>query len=364
MWRRPTRSLLTVLGVGVGVAAGVSMAGIAWGFQRGVDRTFDVRGTDMVVTRMTKRNPMPSVFDEDCASEIALLSGVLAVAKADWEYMTIDDEKSAVVFGWETGSYLWDHISMSEGEIQSGEDAKTSIYLGVLCAEMLGKNTGDLVRIDKLELRVAGIFHSDSLVENSAGVLPLEVFQLANGKQGKVKHLNLRLAPEITKDEVEGLRHSIEAKFRGLRALHAGELAQKSTGVQMAKAMSIATASIALLVGTLGMMNTLLMSVFERTAEIGLLMAVGWSRMRVMALVLFESITLSMCGAVFGIIAGIGAVRIMEKMEFMNGKIEGDFSPTLIGTVLIIVAALGILGGLYPASRAASMTPHKALRAE
>lgn len=364
LWRRRTRSLLTAAGVAVGVAAGVAMAALAWGFQGSVDRTYTARGTDMVVARITSHNPMPTVFGQECAPEVAVLPGVRAVAKADWEYLAIDGGPSTVVYGWEPGSYLWEHLSLKEGAVGTGAEVGSSIYLGALCAEMLGKKLGDTVRIEQRELRVAGIFQSEALLENGAAILPLGVFQSILGRDGKVKHLNLRLQPGLTAEQFEELRQTIQRRFRGLKAFHSGEVARNSTGVQIAKAMSLATSLIALLIGTLGMMNTLLMSVFERISEIGLLMAVGWRRRRVLAMILLESLVLSLAGAVIGVTVGVVGVRALQTMEFMRGRFEGEFSLGLIGAAFAIATGLGILGGLYPAARAASMQPQAALRSE
>jgi putative ABC transport system permease protein len=364
LWRRRTRSLLTVAGVAVGVAAGVAMAAIAWGFQDSLERVYTARGADLIVTRMTNRKPLPTPFEQTCAKDVAAMPGVHAVAAVAWDMLSIDEAPALAAYGWEPGSFLWEHLTLQAGEFKDIKDSGDWIYLGEMCAEMLKKKVGDTVQIESRTLRVAGIFQSSATVENAAPILPLTVLQSILGTEGKVNFLNVRLTPNETPNQVEKLRQTIQSRYRGLKIFRVGEVAQNNIGIQTAKAMSLATSAIALLISTLGMMNTLLMSVFERTSEIGLLMAVGWRRSRVVAMILLESLMLSMTGAVAGISVAIIGVRCMQKMEFMQGKIEGEFSLGLIGVALGITAVLGILGGLYPAARAASMQPHTALRSE
>jgi putative ABC transport system permease protein len=366
LWRRRTRSLLTVAGVAVGVASGVAMAGIAKGYEQSLARVYAARGADLIITRLSNHKRVPTTYFEQArASDIAALPGVQAVAGVVWVMLNVEEESIPVlVEGWEPGSFLWDHLKLRAGSVTNGPGDADCIYLGVMCAEMLKKKVGDTVRMESRALRVAGIFESNSMFENGSTLLPLPLLQSILGNEGKINFLNVRLAPEITAGQVDKLRQTIQGRFRGLKAFQAEEIAQNSIGLQAAKAMCLAATSIALLIGALGMMNTLLMSVFERTSEIGLLMAVGWRRRRVVAMILLESVILSLAGAAGGVLTGIIGVRIMQTMGFMQGRIAGEFSLGLIGTAFAVAALLGMLGGIYPAARAASMSPSAALRSE
>ncbi len=362
--RRPARSLLTAAGVALGVAVGVGMAGIAWGFQRTQDSVYAARGADMIVTRLTARRPLPTPFEQARAQELAAIPGVEAVAGIVWDMLSIDGGPTMVVWGWEPGSFLWDHLTVHGEPLQRGATDSDCVYLGQICAEMLKKNVGDTVQIESRPLRVAGIFESSAVFENGAAILPLPVMQSILGTEGKVNFLNVRLAPGMTPEQFESLRQNIQAKFRGLRAFRAEEMNRNSVGIQAAKAMSLATSILAFTIGTLGVMNTMLMSVFERTSELGLLAAVGWRRRRILALVLLESTTLSLLGALAGVGLGIAGVRAIQTLDYMRGKIDAHFSLGMVGVALAVAILLGMLGGVLPAVRAALMHPQTALRSE
>jgi|GEM_PF-3401601 len=283
--RRKSRSGFTAAGVAIGVGAGVSLCAIAWGFNESFENAYLARGTDAIIAKLTSASLMPGFFDESRARDVASLPGVRSVAAMLSDFINLEGSDGLIVYGWQPGSFLWDHLDMREGTRPSIHEAGERVYLGVIAAGLLKKNAGDSLRIRDRVFEVAGIFESDSLVENGAVVLPLSQLQEIVGRRGKVSFLNLRLDVATTSEQFDDLRTVIERKFRGLKFYRAGEVASNLASVQASKAMSIATTAIALIVGTLGVMNAVLMSVYERTREIGLLAAVGWRRRRIVAMV-------------------------------------------------------------------------------
>ena len=115
------------------------------------------------------------------------------------------------------------------------------------------------------------------------------------GKEGQVTGFLVRAASSDSKFIAE-LRHRIESTIPGVAATPARDHVQSDTQIRLAKAMSWTTAAVALILGSVGMLNTMLMSIFERTREIGILRAVGWRRSRVLALVLGEALVIALTG--------------------------------------------------------------------
>jgi putative ABC transport system permease protein len=121
---------------------------------------------------------------------------------------------------------------------------------------------------------------------------------------------------------------------------------------------------LALFVGGLGMLNTMLMSVLERTREIGVLRALGWRRRRVLAMILRESLLLGTVGGICGIILGLALGRLIGLAEGMWGSLELSYTPGIFAQAVLVALIAGVAGGLYPAWRATRMRPVEALRYE
>lgn len=361
--RRMMRSLLTVIGIAIGVGAVVALASIAWGFQKSWEQAYSSRGTDLIVTKITSRSPLPEPFGEQIRDELIKLPHVQEASGLLTDMISIEDSPTVMVFGWQPKSFLWEHLKLISGRWPAADDEKVAV-IGTVAAELLKKSVGSPVQIEMTGFTVCGIFESSALVENGAIILPLRSLQEATERQGKVNFLNLKLKPGTTPPDVEGLRASIKQQFPSYKAFAAGEVAQNNTAIQIAKAMSWATSIIALVVGAVGVTNTVLMSVFERTHEIGILLAIGWRRVRILKMILMESMFLSLIGGVVGIGFGFAAVKILQNTPLMRGKIEGDISLYLLGLALLIALGLGVLGGLYPAYRGSRLHPSEALRYE
>ena len=134
------------------------------------------------------------------------------------------------------------------------------------------------------------------------------------------------------------------------------------TEIQLAVAMAWLTSTVAIVVGTAGILNTMFMSIHERTLEIGLLRAVGWSRQRVISMILSEAVMLSIAGAFVGIVTAFVVVKLLTKLPAINGLIEGQISASVVAQGLLVALVVGLIGGLLPAISASRLTPCEALR--
>ncbi|MGH8046495.1 MAG: ABC transporter permease, partial [Chthoniobacterales bacterium] len=127
-------------------------------------------------------------------------------------------------------------------------------------------------------------------------------------------------------------------------------------------AMSWGTSLLAVLVGVLGVMNTMLMTVFERTHEICILLALGWRRGRIVRMVLLESALLGLLGGIVGVLLGVVGVKILVTAPAIQGLLEADLSPGLLVVSIGIAVLVGLMSGLYPAWRSSRLAPSAALQ--
>ncbi|MBY0397933.1 MAG: ABC transporter permease, partial [Thermoleophilia bacterium] len=140
------------------------------------------------------------------------------------------------------------------------------------------------------------------------------------------------------------------------------EYARNASHLKMTRAMAWMVSTIAIVIGVISMLNTMVMSVLERTHEIGILRAVGWTRSRIVRMVLGEAVFLGLAAAVVGSAGAVATTYVLAMMPKVNGFIEGGISARVIAEGVLIAVLIGVAGGLYPAFRAARLLPTEAIR--
>jgi putative ABC transport system permease protein len=219
-----------------------------------------------------------------------------------------------------------------------------------------------MLQVEASEFEVVGIVDGGAVVEDGAVFLSLELLQEATASDGLINFVNVRLEPGTSDAESEALRAEIEKLFPAGKAMLADQVLGSSQGVRAVRAMSWSTSLLAVAVGVLGVMNTMLMTVFERTHEIGVLLAIGWKRSRIVRMVLWESALLGLLGGVVGVAAGTLALVVLQAVPGVRGLLEPSVSPGLVFGALAIAVAVGVLSGVYPAWRSSRLSPTLALQ--
>ena len=357
--RRPVRTGLTLVGISIGIAAVVALVGIAWGYEKSIEKQLDHIGIDLVVSNMSG-GIVPKMYDEQLKDKIARLPHVREVSTVLMQMLSVEEAPMMMISGREWGGFTWHKMKIVEGRmIQDGNES--AVVLGRLAAEVLKKKVGDTVLLEADELPVVGIVDGGGVVENGAVLLPLGIMQKITNNPGKVNFIDIRVNEGTTDDQIKELQARIKEIFPEGRAMPSSEVVGTSQGFRVARAMSWSTSLLAIIVGVLGVMNTMLMTVFERTHEIGILLAVGWKRVRIMWMVLCESALLGLFGGITGVVLGVIGTKFMEQTKTIRGLLEPDLSPKLLITSIIIAVVVGVVSGLYPAWRSSKLSPSIAL---
>lgn len=360
LWRRPVRTGLTVLGIAVGIGAVVALVGMASGYEKSVVDQLEVVGIDIIVSNM-QGGIMPKAFDQSAVQRIRVMPGVADANCTLMQMLSVEDAPMMVVSGRDWGGFTWKQFRVVEGRLPRDGDEK-SVVLGTLAAGVLRKKPGDKIQIENSEFEVAGIVDGQSVVENGAIIMSLPLFQQASGYEGRVNFINVRVSPGVDSAGMAALCSAIEKENPGLRAVRSREVVGTSQGFRVARAMSWSTSLLAVTVGILGVMNTMLMSVFERKHEIGVLLALGWQRSRIMSLILCESAAMGFLGGVVGVLLGALTVMIVVQFPGVRGLLEPDLGWGLAMRAVLIAVAVGIVSGLYPAWRSSRLSPSVALQ--
>jgi putative ABC transport system permease protein len=156
----------------------------------------------------------------------------------------------------------------------------------------------------------------------------------------------------------------INTQFPEVHASLTGEFAEQMPDFEAIDAMMAAISFLAIFVGGLGVMNTMLMAVLERTREIGVLRALGWRRRRILGMILQEAVLLGILGGFTGILIALGLGFLFSKTPMVGEMLAPVWEMDIFIRAIAIALFLGILGGIYPAIRATRLQPIEALRYE
>lgn len=358
--RRPGRSIFTILGVALAVAGFVLFYGLAEGMQQTARISLDERGVHLIVTKRGTVEFFSSVLPEQLVAEIRRVPGVADATPELAGLMTLGDDHQALVAGWPPDSFEWRTMALAAGALP--RPGMGEVLLGDLLAEGLGKGTGDEIELDWGKVRIAGITRFAATLNRSMVVVPLADLQRMMVKPGQVTLIEVRLAAPDDAGAAETIRAAITRLRPDLAVAPAEDLLRQNKSLLTIRHAATALALLSLLVASLSVLNTMAMAVEERTREIGILAAIGWSRRRILVTIVAEGLILAGVGGTLG--GGLGYVGSFALSEFVLPG-SGISAAAILQIALaagFAALVIGSLGALWPSWRAARLNPATALR--
>ena len=360
--RRPARSLLTAVGLAIAVAAVVALVGISESLETSFLDLYLKRGADLVVQRRGGAVQLSKGIQADFGDRMRKIPGVKEVIGSLMDLVAFEDKDlyMVIVNGWDADSPVLDRVHRLSGRrLQAGD--KRSVMLGRILAANLGKKAGDHVQLYGQDFEVVGIFESFSVYENGAVFMLLDELQRQTDRPGEVTGFVVNAADKRPAS-VAAIRRQIEALDPDIAATPCAEFVNSLTQMKITRTMSWFTSAFAIVIGAIGVMNTMAMSVFERRGEIASLRAIGWRKWRITRLILSESLVLSLGGAVLGVALGVGVTLLCTEWRRTSGLVQGDISPRAICEGVCVAVLIAIVGAAYPAYRCARLPIAETLR--
>jgi putative ABC transport system permease protein len=389
------RSFLTILGVVIGVASVITLMSIGEGTQQSILQNIESMGTDlMTVSPGSSVGPggfrggssvqTLTLADAEAISELEYVSAVAPYSSSNLQLVYGSENMSAQIIGVTPDYWKVQNLGLAEGtfftEYEYERGSKVAV-VGSEVVETLFGNTdpvGQQMRMGTLIVRVIGVLESDDSVfssTNSAVIIPLTALQqtVALTRTAQGEHIVAAISLTLSDvDQVGYVEEEITSLLRTRHRLSAGEdddftirsvqeiaeMVTETTG--MMTMLLGAIAAIALLVGGIGVMNIMLVSVLERTREIGIRKALGAREMDIWSQFLIEAALLTLTGGIIGVILGWGISFIMN----VTGVYSTVVSPDIVVLAVSVSICIGLFFGFYPAWNASRLNPIEALRSE
>jgi putative ABC transport system permease protein len=362
--RRKGRTVLTILGVSIGIAVIITLGSLADGLEAGYQSILAGSTADMILADADSYDLTLSSIDESIGPELQAMPEIDAAAGMLQGLVQTEGNPYFFVFGYPQYSFPLERFQIIDGvhlnDPESERQRGTPMILGSAAAEAMSKSVGDTLRLGDSSFRVVGIYQSGEALEDGGSVILMQDAQELLGMQRHVSAYYIQLESDA---DVDHLKNRIQRLYSDLSLSTGEDLAENNQMTAALRAMVWGIAALAIIIGGVSTMNAQLMSVLERTHEIGVLRAVGWQKWRVMVMVLGESLAVSLLGGALGFLFGWGLLNLTEDALAAYGT-STSVSLGLMIQAFSVVFVLGLVGGLYPAYRASQLQPIEALRYE
>ena len=248
-----------------------------------------------------------------------------------------------------------------EGDRLAFAQHSDDVVLGERAAEFLGARLDDHVPIGHAVFHVIGILKTANGFEDGGVFMPLSSAQGFFHKEGTSSVITVKLR---NKDDAASFKTMVKEKFPNLIGLESAEFTRSYSQFKILKATAWAVGGCGLLLGGLGVANTMIMSVFTRIREIAILRVNGFSHLQVAAMIFGESGVVSLLGAVLGLVTGTCLLFILKQVPALHGYVDVTVQPFVLLIVILLALITGIAGALYPAAYAMRIRAVEALRFE
>jgi putative ABC transport system permease protein len=389
--RNRVRSFLTILGIIIGVASVIIMVAIGKGAQQDIKAQIQSMGTNIVMIMPGSQNSRGfslgsgskqslTLKDAEKLQNVESLIAISPLARTSGQVIGGSGNWQTTVYGVNPQYLTIRELAVASGEMFTERDIQKSAKVAVI-----GKTVSDqlfpeqnpvglTIRFGKVPLKIIGVLEAkgqNAMGQDQDDIILAPINTVLN-RMNRVGHINQIMASARTMGEIPQASTEIEQILRETHNISGADendfqirtqSDMMTRATETAKTMTLllsAIASVSLLVGGIGIMNIMLVSVTERTREIGIRMAIGARESDILMQFLIESVVLSFMGGLIGIIFALGFT--WGATALFGFKTSIDIT-TIVGA-LLFSGAVGIFFGFYPAKKAAQLNPIEALRYE
>ena len=354
LMRRPMRTLLTSAGVAIGVGLIVALLSISAGAEQTAGDLIHIGRSDFGLFQSGVSDATRSLLPVSLEKRVDSDPGVAQTARIFLFVTKVQGMDSSLVFGLAPGQFPAQRLTLVSGN-------RSGALVGDSGAKTFKVHPGSTIDVNGRTFRVSGIFHSGDAFEDQGVVLPLAAVQALAKRPGEVTTIAVTVKLGQTPQTVAS---RLEKNYGISAIVEPGQAVKVDTSSRLIIDVGWVISALALIVGGIGVMNTMAMSVFERIREIGILRAVGWTSRRIALLIVSEAIGISLVALAIGLVLGILAAHFFTSQTGLSSLVSPKFTLGVFAWGLAFALGVGILGAVYPTWRALSLSPIEALRRE
>lgn len=360
LYRQRMRTMLTALGVAVGTASIVAFGSIARGLWASTQASLRFNQGDlMVFQRGVSADIFSSLDERETTTALLADPAVERVTPALWQVMPVWPSPFCFIMGLPI-----EEVQRNADRIVAGRAivSANEVVLGAVAAKTLRRVVGEKVQISHRVFTIVGIFETDVVFFNAAIVVPLPSLQEVCKKTDQVTNFQVMLKPGVDPREAATRMERTNAKVVAIAG--ADQYKKVDQGLEIANSVVGVIGFLSIVLGGVIVMNTMWMSVHERTREIGVLRALGWPSRRIVTMVMIEATGVGLLAWVIGSFGGVGLAMLAARLPIADQFVDPVFDWQPFAWALAVAVVLSALGGSLPAWRASRISPVEALRYE
>ena len=362
LWAKPVRSVGLALAVAFAVMAVVTLAVTSRGLEESAAAIVSVGKADLTVTQKGAADILASTIDK---GELDAVRGTQGVASAVGVLVEIQHINAAnpafIEIGLDPSDMAAFGVTLVAGQ-PYGATAAHEVMLGWRAASNLGLHVGSTFKANGTTNTVTGLYSTGNAFGDAGAMFPLPAIQGYNRVAGIVTLVFVKDAPG---QSAAAVARRIEYTLPELTTIRtASQFGRADRTLVYLHAAVDGSTVLAILIGAVIVGNTMLLSLFERTREFGLLRAVGWARWRTVTLLAGESLLLAVGGAGLGVGLSFLVATLLTHLPVLSGLLKPDFTAGAFARALYTALGMTVVGGLYPTIRAAVLSPLKAIQYE
>ncbi len=362
LWSKKARSLGLAFAVAIAVMAVVTLDVTSSGLEQSAAAVISVGKADFTVAQKGTSDTLSSTIDRQELDRIRQTPGVGRVVGVLVETEHLDaDNPVFIEIGIDPEDLAAFGVKLVRGSAYSATAAH-QVMLGWRAAANLGLGVGDQFDANGTSNTVVGIYSTGNSFGDAGAMFPLPALQGFNRVPGIVTLAFVKVTPGASPAKVAAHIDYAQPELTTIRT--ASQFGRADRNLVYLQAAVNGSTVLAVLIGAVIIGNTMLLSLFERTREFGLLRAVGWTRRRTVSLLLSESLLLAVLGAMIGVALSFAVAAALAQLPQLKGILHPNFTQGAFWRALFTALAMTLIGSLYPSIRAALLSPLKALSYE